>query len=132
MARGDMKVTNTTFGVGYEILNRPPYKAVPMTIDFASVVATDDTGEKVAKAGSPIDKDGNPVLTTPFTNAVGILLYDVYEDNPDGAILTEAYVHTTRAQENSDVTYDGTLVTAMVNAGNRIRFEEPHVVGTIS
>lgn len=132
MARGDMKVTNTTFGVGYEILNRPPYKAVPMTIDFASVAATDDDGRKVARAGIPIDKDGNPVMTTPFTDAVGILLYDVYEDNPDGAILTEAYVHTTRAQENSNVTYDGTLVAAMVNAGNRIRFENPHVVGTIS
>lgn len=132
MARGDNKVTNTTFGVGYEILNRPPYKAVPMTIDFTSVTATDDDSRKVARAGSPIDKDGNPIMTTPFTDAVGILLYDVYEDNPDGAILTEAYVHTTRAQENSDVTYDGTLVAAMANAGNRIRFEEPLVTGTIS
>ena len=132
MARGDNKVTNTTFGVGYEILNRPRYIAVPMTIDFTSVTETDDDGRKVARAGSPIDKDGNPVLNTPFTDAVGILLYDVYEDAPDGAILTEAYVHTTRAQDNSDVTYDATLVAAMVNAGNRIRFENPHVAGTIS
>lgn len=129
MARGDMKVTNKTFGVGLEILNRPPYKAVPMTIDFTSVTETDDDGRKVVRAGSPINKDGNQVISTPFTNAVGILLYDVYEDDPNGAILTEAYVHTGRAQKNANVTYDSTLVTAMVNAGNRIRFEEPFVSG---
>lgn len=129
MARGDMKVANAVFGAGNEILNRPPFKGVPMTIDFTSVVETDDTGEKVVRAGSPIDKNGNPILTTPFTNAVGILLVDVYESNPQGTILTEAYIHTTRAQDNSDVTYDSTLVTAMVNAGNRIRFEEPLVTG---
>lgn len=129
MARGDMKVTNATFGAGMEILNRPPFKGVPMTIDFTSVVVTDNTGEKVVKAGSPIDKDGKPVLTTPFDNAVGILLVDVYESNPQGTILTEAYVHTKRAQDNANVEYDNTLVTAMVNAGNRIRFEEPFVSG---
>lgn len=130
MARGDRKVTNATFGSGTEILNRPIYTGVPMTLDFANVTETDDdTGEKVVKAGSPIDKDGNPILTAPFTNAVGILLVDVYEGNPDGTILTEAYVHTGRAQDNSGVTYDGTLVTAMNNAGNRIRFEEPLVIG---
>lgn len=133
MARGDNKVTNTTFGVGYEILNRPPYKAVPMTVDFTSGYDTDDeTGEKVVKAGTPISKDGVAVKSSPWTDAVGILLYDVYEDMPDGAILTEAYINTTRAQDNSGVEYDGALVTAMVNAGNRIRFEEPLVVGTIS
>lgn len=130
MARGDMKVTNATFGAGMEILNRPPFKSVPMTLDFTSVVKTESNGEKVVKAGSPIDKDGNAVLSTPFDSAVGILLVDVYESNPQGTILTEAYVHTGRAQDNSGVTYDGTLVTAMANAGNRIRFEEPLVTAT--
>lgn len=126
MARGDMLVENTTFGVGEEILNRPPFKGASMTIDFASVTKTDgQTGRKIVKAGTPIDKDGKPVTATPWTGAVGILLVDVLESRPQGTILTEAYVHSGRAQENSGLTYDGALVTAMVNAGNRIRFEEP-------
>lgn len=126
MARGDMLVENTTFGTGAEILNRPHFKGVSMTIDFTSVTETDtQTGRKIVKAGTPIDKDGKQVTATPWTGAVGILLVDVLESRPQGTILTEAYVHSGRAQENSGLTYDGALVTAMVNAGNRIRFEEP-------
>lgn len=125
MARGDMKVENAAFGAGAEILNRPPFKGVPMTIDFSDVVADGATGKKVVKAGTPIDKDGVPVTSTPWTGAVGILLVDVAAERPQGTILTEAYVHTGRAQKNSGLTYDSALVTAMNNAGNRIRFEEP-------
>lgn len=126
MARGDMLVENTTFGTGAEILNRPPFKGVSMTLDFTLVTDTDSqTGRKIVKAGTPIDKDGNPVAATPWTGAVGILLVDVLESRPQGTILTEAYVHTGRAENNSGLTYDGALVTAMNNAGNRIRFEEP-------
>lgn len=129
MARGDMYVENTTFGTGAEILNRPPYKGVSMTIDFSTTAAGDD-GVKEVKAGTPVDKDGKPVKATPWTGAVGILLFDVIEDRPQGTILTEAYVHTGRAQANSGLTYDGALVTAMNNAGNRIRFEEPIITFT--
>lgn len=130
MARGDMFVENVTFGTGTEILNRPPFKGVSMTIDFSTTAAGDD-GIKIVKAGTPIDKDGKPVLSTPWTGAVGILLVDVIEDRPQGTILTEAYVHSGRAQENSSLTYDGSLVTAMNNAGNRIRFEEPIITATV-
>lgn len=125
MARGDMTVESTSFGSGAEILNRPPFKGVSMTIDFEDVTADTTTGEKIVKAGTPIDKDGAPVKETPWTGAVGILLVDVQEERPQGTILTEAYVHTGRAQKNSGLTYDGALITAMNNAGNRIRFEEP-------
>lgn len=129
MARGDMRVETTTFGTGAEILNRPPFKGVSMTIDFTSVTDEDEqTGEKIVRAGTPIDKDGVPVTATPWTGAAGILLVDVGEDRPQGTILTEAYVHTGRAQKNSGLTYDGALVMAMNNAGNRIRFEEPIIV----
>lgn len=127
MARGDMKIENVDFGAGVEILNRPPFKGVSMTIDFENVTADTTTGKKVVKAGTPINKDGEPVSATPWTGAVGILLVDVLEERPQGTILTEAYVHTGRAQKNSGLTYDGALVTAMNNAGNRIRFEEPIV-----
>lgn len=129
MARGDMAVETASFGAGTEILNRPPFKGVPMTIDFSTTTAGSD-GKKVVKAGTPIDKDGKPVTATPWTGAVGILLVDVREERPQGTILTDAYINTKRAQKNSGLTYDGALVTAMNNAGNRIRFEEPIVVAT--
>lgn len=129
MARGDMAVETASFGAGTEILNRPPFKGVSMTIDFSTTTAGSD-GKKVVKAGTPIDKDGKPVSATPWTGAVGILLVDVREERPQGTILTEAYINTKRAQKNSGLTYDGALVTAMNNAGNRIRFEEPIVVAT--
>lgn len=129
MARGDMAVETASFGAGAEILNRPPFKGVSMTIDFSTTTAGSD-GKKVVKAGTPIDKDGKPVTATPWTGAVGILLVDVREERPQGTILTEAYINTKRAQKNSGLTYDGALVTAMNNAGNRIRFEEPIVVAT--
>ncbi len=125
MARGSMAVETTVFGTGAEILNRPPFKGVSMTIDFTDVIEDEETGKKIVKAGTPINKDGVPVSATPWTGAVGILLVDVREERPQGTILTEAYVHTGRAQKNSGLTYDGALVTAMNNAGNRIRFEEP-------
>lgn len=125
MARGSMAVETTVFGTGAEILNRPPFKGVSMTIDFTDVTEDEETGKKIVKAGTPINKDGVPVSATPWTGAVGILLVDVREERPQGTILTEAYVHTGRAQKNSGLTYDDALVTAMNNAGNRIRFEEP-------
>lgn len=129
MARGDMKVGNISVGTTAEILNRKEKESVAMTIDFSGVTKVDDLSRKIVKAGTPIDKDGKPVSATPWTGAVGILQYDVIEDYPQGTVLTVAYIHTERAQTNSGMTYDGTLVTAMNNAGNRIRFEEPIIVG---
>lgn len=131
MARGDMKTESWTANTGAEILNRSNKIAVSMTIDFTDVTETDSqTGEKVVKAGFPIDKDGKVVSATPWTGAVGILLHDTYESNPQGAVLTEAYIHTGRAQANTGLTYDGALVEAMTKAGNRIRFEEPIIVAS--
>ena len=129
MARGDMKVTSTAFGAVNEILNRPPFRATSMTVDFTGVTDTDDLGRKVVKGGTPIDKDGKAVTATPWTGAIGILHYDVTEDYPQGHILTEAYVNVTRANANSGLTYDGALVTAMNKAGNRIKLEEPDIIG---
>ena len=132
MARGDMGFSSVDVGLGIEILNRTKFEGVPMTIDFTSNTSTDaETGEKVVKAGTPIDKDGKVVAATPWTGAVGILLDDVYEDRPQGTILKRAYINTGRAQTNSGKTYDAALVAALINAGCNIIFEEPGVPGTI-
>lgn len=132
MARGDMGYNSVDVGLGVEILNRTKFEGVPMTLDFTSVSVTDaDTKEKMVKAGSPIDKNGKPVLATPWANAVGILLDDVYQSRPQGTVLKRAYINTGRAQTNASVTYDAALVSALINAGCNIIFEEPEVAGTI-
>ena len=105
-----------------EILNRKEFQAVPMTVDFTGVSATADNGEKIVKAGTPLNKDGKVVSATPWTGAVGILLHDAYESRPQQQVLKSAYIHVTRAQANSGLTYDAALVAAMVNAGCRIAF----------
>lgn len=133
MARGNMSVETVSFGTGVEILNRPlSLPGVPMTIDFTNITDKGDNGKKVVKAGTPINGVGVPVTATPWEGATGILLVDVYEDRPQGTLVVDGYVHTGRAQANSGLTYDGALVTAMNNAGNRIRFEEPLIAATAS
>lgn len=126
MARGDMAVIDKSIGAAVEILNRKEFEGVSMTLDFTNVSA-DANGDYVVKAGTPINGVGVPVSASPWTGAVGILLHDVYKERPQGTILTEAYVHTARAQANSGLTYNAALVTAMNAAGCRIRFEEPFV-----
>lgn len=132
MARGDMGVVTQKVNSGVEILNRIPFEGVPMTIDFTSVSDTDaETGEKVVKAGTPIDGTGKPQKTTPFAGAVGILLHDVYEGRPQGTILKKAYINHKRVTAHTGITYDAKLVAALVNAGCRIVIEDTAVVGTI-
>ena len=132
MARGDMKVTNYKVGTQTEILNRLPFEGIPMTIDFTSNTSTDaETGEKLVKAGTPIDKDGKAVASTPWTGAVGILLDDVYESRPQGTILKKAYINHKRVTAHTGITYDAALVAALVNAGCRIVIEDTAVAGTI-
>lgn len=130
MARGDMKIDTLSVGAEEEILNRKEFQAVANTIDFSEVSDTASNGLKVVKAGTPVDKDGKPVKSTPWANAVGILLHDVYEDRPQTAVLKQAYINTTRAQKNSKLTYDGALAAALNLAGCRIVFEEPVVLAT--
>lgn len=132
MARGDMGVVTQKVGARVEILNRLPFEGVPMTIDFTSVADTDaDMGEKIVKAGTPIDGSGKPQKTTPFTGAVGILLHDVYASRPQGTILKKAYINHKRVTAHAGVTYDAKLVAALVNAGCRIVIEDAAVTGTI-
>lgn len=131
MARGDMKFDTLAISREVEILNRKENEAVAMTVDFTGVSTTADNGEKVVKAGTPVNKNGVPVSTTPWTGAIGLLLHDAYESHPQVAVLKVGYVHTTRAQANSELTYDAALTTALNAAGCRIAFEEP-IIATSS
>lgn len=119
MARGDMAVNTLAIGSEVEILNRKEFEAVSMTVDFTNVE------DGVVKAGTPVNASGVPVSATPWTGAIGLILHDVYEDYPTVAVLKVGYVHSTRAQANSSLTYDAALTTALNAAGCRIAFEEP-------
>ena len=141
MARGDMSVQNATFGSGAEILNRPPFEGVSITIDFEGASANGDykedkaSGEFYVPAGMPIGKDGKPHHET-FTDVVGILLTDVYQHRPQGTIVTEGYINKKRAEASFGGTYTSDIIASLVNAGCRIRIEgdtdDELVVGKIS
>lgn len=122
MARGDMKIDTLAVSQEIEILNRKEFEAVAMTVDFDGVTATEN-GEKVVKAGTPILGSGKVVKSTPWDSAVGILLHDTYEGHPQGAVVKVGYINTARAQENSGLTYDQALTTALNATGCRIAFE---------
>lgn len=130
MARGDMTIEKFSAGVQVEILNRKEFQATAMTVDFENVTETDDNGYKVVRAGTPVDKDGVPVVSTPWTGAIGIIKDDVYETRPQVAVLKDAYIHVTRAQENSGLTYDGPLIAALNKASCKIVLEEPVIIAT--
>lgn len=130
MARGDMKIDTLKVGAEEEILNRKEFQAVANTVDFSGVSDTAVNGVKIVKAGTPVDKDGKPVKETPWTNAYGILLHDVYENRPQTAVLKQAYIHAGRAQKHSGLTYDAALVSALNLTGCRIVFEDPIIIAT--
>lgn len=125
MARGDMKFDTLAVGQEIEILNRKEFEAVAQTVDYTGVSDTASNGDKIVKAGTPVDKDGKVVASTPWTGAIGLLLHDAYESHPQVAVLKVGYVNTSRAEESSGLTYDSALVTALNAAGCRIAFEEP-------
>lgn len=92
-----------------QILKRKPFEAIAKTLDFKDV--TDKVnGKKIVKAGTPIGKTG---VADNTATVVGILLYDVTEDRPQGTLLKKAYINTTVAEEHSGVTYDAAVKTAL-------------------
>ena len=100
-----MLVTNTSVQTTPEILKRKlgAEYLVPITItDF-------DNG--VCKAGSPIGADGT---VQNGADAVGILLYDVYEQNPNGSLVKAfAVINTANAKANTGLTIDDAVKTAL-------------------
>lgn len=92
-----MKYTETKISTGVTILASPKFMALPMAI----------TGTEAVKAGTPISNTGAAV-TSGFTNVVGLLLYDVDpKENPNGAVVTNAYINATVAEKHSGVTLTG-------------------------
>lgn len=107
----NMAYKDATFGGDVSILKRPPFEGVPITLDFTSVVAVDTaTGLKVVKAGTPIDDDG---VASNDGDAIGILLFDVLEDRPQGTILKKAYIDLAKAEASSGLTIASSAKAAL-------------------
>ena len=105
-----MQYEQTEYLGDVQILNRKPFEAIPMTLDFSSVSDKLANGKKVVKAGTPIGPAG--VVDNTGT-VVGILLHDVTEDRPQGTLLKKAYIKTEVAKTHSGVTIDQAVKTAL-------------------
>lgn len=79
-----MLFTKTSVAPETNILNRPDFEAVPITVAAALI-----TSKTTVKAGTPLASDGTEANTA---SCVGLLLHDVTAANPNGVILKKAYV----------------------------------------
>ena len=77
---------------------------------FAPITIT-EFANGVCLAGSPIGADGT---IQNGASAVGILLYDVYKENPNGSLIKAfAVVNEKNAKDNSGLTLDCAVKTAL-------------------
>lgn len=83
MAIKEMRVSASTIADEVQILKRPGFEAIPITLDSTAFT------NGVCKAGAPIGAGG---VIKNDGNCIGILKEDVYEDRPQGTILKKAYV----------------------------------------
>lgn len=80
---------------------------VPVTIDASALAGG------VCKAGTPIGADGKVANTA---SVKGILLNDVYAENPNGSLIVAfATINETVAEAWSGVTYADAVKTALKN-----------------
>lgn len=100
-----MLVKNTSVQTTPEILKRK------LGAEYLVPVTITDFNNGVCKAGSPIGADGT---VQNGANAVGILLYDVYEQNPNGSLVKAfAVINTANAEANTGLTIEDAVKTAL-------------------
>lgn len=81
----------------------------PITLDTSAFA------DGVCKAGNPISAEGKKVNGgSGDSAAVGILLYDVYDSNPNGTIIKAfACVNEANANANAGITIAAAVKTAL-------------------
>lgn len=100
-----MQVKNTNVTTTPEILKRK------LGAEYLVPVTITEFDNGVCKAGSPIGADG---AVANSADAVGILLYDVYEQNPNGSLIKAfAVVNTANAEANTGLTIADAVKTAL-------------------
>ena len=100
-----MNVKNTNVTTTPEILKRK------LGAEYLVPVTITEFAEGVCKAGSPIGADGT---IQNGAGVAGILLYDVYEQNPNGSLIKgEAVINLANAEANSGLTIAEEVKTAL-------------------
>lgn len=105
-----MNFSSNSVGMTPEILKRKlgAEYIVPVTIASAEFTSAD-----VVKAGTPISASGTIANTG---SAVGILLNDVYKENPNGALIKAfAVINKANAEANASITISSLVVAALPN-----------------
>lgn len=100
----NMEYEKITLNGDVQILKRPPFEGIPITLDFSNV------SSGIVKAGSPISSAGVVANTS---SAIGILLFDVTVDRPQGTILKKAYINEAVAEAHAGITYDAAVKAAL-------------------
>lgn len=118
----NMQYEVKAFAADVEILKRPPFEAIPLTLAQLTVsqlaasslptgYTKNDEGKAVALAGAPINGDGEVDNTG---TAIGILKTDVVlQDRPQGVILKKAYINEDVAKTHSGITVDSAVKAAL-------------------
>ena len=100
-----MLVKNKNVTTTPEILKRK------LGAEYLVPVTVTEFANGVCKAGSPIGADGS---IQNGAGAIGILLNDVYEQNPNGSLIKgQAVVNLAIAEANSGLTIDSAVKTAL-------------------
>lgn len=102
-----MKIGRSTGTPQPEILWNSEYVGSALTLDET---AFNESG--VCKAGTPIDYAGKIANDE---NALGVLLYDVYANRPQGTIVVGGYINGKEAEKHSGVTVTPAARAAMKN-----------------
>lgn len=105
-----MKFDNSSVAMTPEILKRKlgAEYLVPITIADSEFASKD-----VVKAGTPISATGTIANSA---SAVGILLNDVYKENPNGSLIKGfAVINKANAEKNSGLTIASAVLTALPN-----------------
>lgn len=100
-----MNVKSTNVTTTPEILKRK------LGAEYLVPVTITEFADGVCKAGSPIGSDGT---IQNGASVEGILLYDVYEQNPNGSLIKgEAVINLANAEANSGLTINEAVKTAL-------------------
>lgn len=106
MALGTMHYGRETVTTAPEILFNSEYVGRAITLDTTAF------SDGICKAGTPVGGSGTVDNTA---TALGVLLYDVYEERPQGTVVIGGYIKAAVAEAHSGVTVEDAARNAMKN-----------------
>ena len=106
MAIQNMGYNHMAVNDGVEVLYNSEYVGKAVTLDAAAFT------NEICKAGTPISAAG---AVANSAEAIGILLRDVHESNPQACVVIGGYINTAAAQEHSGVAVAEAAKAAMKN-----------------